>query len=123
MGFSRALTCFFLSSLAPSVRSACPCFSSTVIAIVHPCDNSTQLVKHNDANLFTGLSVNQTSAPVGVNPECGIERVGHDGSLSNIANVIACALSIFVVLFLLVVTGGRKAAVGESDSDSERASD
>ena len=49
---------------------------------------------------------------MGVNPECGIAVVGQDGSLANIANIIACSLSIFFVVYLIWATSLRKAAVG-----------
>ncbi|XP_006464084.1 hypothetical protein AGABI2DRAFT_209131 [Agaricus bisporus var. bisporus H97] len=52
------------------------------------------------------------SAPVGVNPRCGIPRAGHDGSISNIANIVACGVSILILLFLIYKSGRRKAAVG-----------
>lgn len=47
-----------------------------------------------------------------MNPECGIPFVGVDGSLANIANIIACGLSILFVIYLVIVTSRRKAAVG-----------
>jgi len=53
-----------------------------------------------------------TTAPVGVNPECGIPKVNTGGSLGNIANTIACGLSILFVVVLILSTGRRKAAVG-----------
>jgi len=62
--------------------------------------------------LLTGVSAHPTSAPVGVNPECGIPKAGSDGSLANIANIIACALSMVFIGFLIFRTGRRKAAVG-----------
>lgn len=74
-----------------------------------------QLIKTNHTDVFSGLSVDQTSAPVGVNPVCGIQRLGHDGSQSNIANIVCCALSIIVTLGLVFLTGRRKAAVGQFD--------
>ena len=64
-------------------------------------------------SILVGLSADQSSAPVGINPVCGIPLVGQDGSLANIANVIACALSMLVVALLILRTGRRKAAVGE----------
>ncbi|KAF9237718.1 chitin synthase III catalytic subunit [Melanogaster broomeanus] len=73
-----------------------------------------QVLDHDPA-LFTGASVNPTSAPVGVNPECGIPKVQTNGSLGNIANIIACVLSVFVVAALIVFTSRRKAAVGRSE--------
>ncbi|KAF9258313.1 hypothetical protein L218DRAFT_877422 [Marasmius fiardii PR-910] len=65
-----------------------------------------------EQSLLTGLSANSASAPVGVNPTCGILRVGNDGSLGNIANVVVCAVSMLVVLGLIYLVGRRKAAVG-----------
>ena len=56
---------------------------------------------------------------MGVNPECGIPRVGQTGplstskSLGNIADVIVCGLSILLMLALILWTSRRKAAVGE----------
>ncbi|OAX39071.1 hypothetical protein K503DRAFT_865701 [Rhizopogon vinicolor AM-OR11-026] len=64
-----------------------------------------------DESVLQGLSQNTTTAPVGVNPVCGIPKV-NDGSLGNIANILACGLSCFVVLSLIHFTGRRKAAVG-----------
>ena len=68
---------------------------------------------HNDPSVLTGLSANETTAPVGVNPQCGIPNVKANGSLGNIANIIACGISVFIVLSLIVLAGRRKAAVGE----------
>ncbi|KAF9226027.1 hypothetical protein BS17DRAFT_776515 [Gyrodon lividus] len=79
------------------------------------CNLFYRQVSTHDNTLFTGASVNSTSAPVGVNPECGIPKVQTNGSLGNIANIIACALSVFVVVALIVFTGRRKAAVGRSE--------
>ncbi|KIJ63008.1 hypothetical protein HYDPIDRAFT_176115 [Hydnomerulius pinastri MD-312] len=73
-----------------------------------------QVLDH-DSSLLQGVSQNAASAPVGVNPECGIPKVQTDGSLGNIANIIACGLSIFVVVALIVLTGRRKAAVGRAE--------
>ncbi|TEB24880.1 hypothetical protein FA13DRAFT_1756768 [Coprinellus micaceus] len=61
---------------------------------------------------LTGLSANQTSAPVGVNPRCGIPRVGQDGSISNVANIAVCGVSLVFTLFLVWRCNRRKAAVG-----------
>jgi hypothetical protein len=47
-----------------------------------------------------------------VDPQCGIPNVSADGSLANIANIIACGLSIFFVVYLIWITSVRKAAVG-----------
>ncbi|KAJ3716577.1 chitin synthase III catalytic subunit [Lentinula raphanica] len=66
----------------------------------------------NLSSILSGVSSDATSAPVGVNPECGIPRVGSDGSVGNIANIVVCALSMIVVVGLIILTERRKAAVG-----------
>ncbi|KAI0028091.1 chitin synthase III catalytic subunit [Vararia minispora EC-137] len=66
---------------------------------------------HNPSTLV-GVSANFSSAPVGINPECGTLRVGSNGSLGNIANTIVCGLSFFITLGLIWLTNRRKAAVG-----------
>ncbi|KAG2039325.1 chitin synthase III catalytic subunit [Suillus americanus] len=71
-----------------------------------------QLLTNDQSVLQGGLSQNAASAPVGVNPECGIPKVNTNGSLGNIANIVACGLSFFVVGALIYFTGRRKAAVG-----------
>lgn len=72
-------------------------------------------LQHHAPTILQGSSADPKVAPVGVNPECGILLVGADGSLANIANIIACGLSIILVLYLIFVTGRRKAAVGRSE--------
>ncbi|KAF8799889.1 hypothetical protein BYT27DRAFT_7119247 [Phlegmacium glaucopus] len=59
-----------------------------------------------------GLSIPTSSAPVGINPSCGIPLVGNDGSLANIANIAVCGVSVFVIGFLIFLCDRRKAAVG-----------
>ncbi|KAG1806974.1 chitin synthase III catalytic subunit [Suillus subaureus] len=76
------------------------------------CNLFYRQLKTTDSTVLAGLSANAASAPVGVNPECGIPKVNTDGSLGNIANIIACGLSFFVVGALIYFTGRRKAAVG-----------
>ncbi|KAJ7498050.1 chitin synthase III catalytic subunit [Mycena galericulata] len=44
--------------------------------------------------------------------QCTIRRMGHDGSLGNIANIVVCALSMVFVGALIFFTNRRKAAVG-----------
>ena len=56
-----------------------------------------------------------SSAPMGINPECGIPKLGNDGSLGNIANIVVCAVSILLVLGLIVMAHRRKAAVGRTE--------
>jgi len=70
-----------------------------------------QIEKHSPS-LLTGASADPKTAPVGINPECGIPKAGSNGSLANIANIIACGLSVFVVVSLIHLTSRRKAAVG-----------
>jgi len=69
-----------------------------------------QLAIHSPTTL-TGLSLPIESAPVGVNPVCGILRLNHGSQLGNIANIICCGISFFVVLFLLFKAHQRRAAV------------
>lgn len=59
------------------------------------------------------MSANPNTAPVGVNPTCGIPLAGADGSIANIANIIVCALSIVFTGFLIWGVSRRRAAVGE----------
>ncbi|PPR03972.1 hypothetical protein CVT24_008320 [Panaeolus cyanescens] len=61
---------------------------------------------------LTGVSASPASAPVGVNPVCGIPRLNHDGSIGNVANIAACGVSFFFVAFLIFMCDRRKAAVG-----------
>ncbi|KAH9486153.1 Chitin synthase export chaperone [Psilocybe cubensis] len=63
-------------------------------------------------DVLRGLSIPSESAPVGVDPTCGIPRVGHDNSVGNVANIAACGLSIFFTAFLIFACNRRKAAVG-----------
>ena len=90
----------FLSSLAP--------FLPRLLIRLYP-----QLMK-SDPAILTGLSADRASAPVGVNPECGIPLVNHDGSIANIANIVACGLSVPFVFLLIMGATRRKAAVGKS---------
>ncbi|KIP01202.1 hypothetical protein PHLGIDRAFT_97139 [Phlebiopsis gigantea 11061_1 CR5-6] len=76
------------------------------------CNLFYRQLQHHSPAVFHNVSADPTTAPVGVNPECGIALVGHDGSLANIANIIACSLSIVFVAFLVYVTSRRHAAVG-----------
>ncbi|EJF58167.1 hypothetical protein DICSQDRAFT_139652 [Dichomitus squalens LYAD-421 SS1] len=76
------------------------------------CNLFYRQLQHRDPTALTNLSSDATSAPVGINPECGIPRVGHDSSLANIANIVACGLSILITLLLVFWTNRRRAAVG-----------
>lgn len=57
---------------------------------------------------------------MGINPECGIPKAGEGGSLGNIANMIACGLSMIVIATLIFITTRRRAAVGVSLSIPSR---
>jgi hypothetical protein len=65
-----------------------------------------------DPNALTGVSKDTNTAPVGIVPRCGIPRTGAGGSLGNIANIVVCALSFWLVVGLLFRCNRRKAAVG-----------
>ncbi|KAF7973107.1 hypothetical protein HWV62_16218 [Athelia sp. TMB] len=111
-----------LSSLPPV-----PPFSSLVVPLgllrsaihwtyIHlPLNESRANILNNDNTLLTGASASPASAPVGVNPECGILLAGTDKSLGNIANIVACALSMIFVAALVIIAGRRKAAVGRTE--------
>lgn len=76
------------------------------------CNLFYRQLQHHNQSVLQGLSADPKTAPVGVNPECGIALVGTNGSLANIANIIACGLSIFFVVYLIYATSIRRAAVG-----------
>ncbi|KAJ3576672.1 hypothetical protein NP233_g267 [Leucocoprinus birnbaumii] len=63
---------------------------------------------------FLGLGSQRPSAPVGVNPECGIYKLHtvEGSSLSNIANNVLCGVGFIVTAFLLWGCQKRIAAVG-----------
>lgn len=65
-----------------------------------------------DPNALTGVSKDPNTAPVGIDPTCGIPRTGPGGSLGNIANIVVCALSFWLVVGLLFRCNRRKEAVG-----------
>ncbi|KAF5341563.1 hypothetical protein D9757_012902 [Collybiopsis confluens] len=75
-------------------------------------------------SILQGLSSDPNSAPVGVNPVCGIPKVGttidgpHQGSstsLGNIANIVVCAVSMLFIFALIWRAQRRKAAVGRAE--------
>jgi hypothetical protein len=74
-----------------------------------------QMQDRKETSVLAGLSRNANSAPVGINPHCGTLKLGSDGSLGNISNIIVCAISILVVLALIFMAHRRKAAVGRSE--------
>lgn len=85
-------------------------FSSS--ALLDECILRLQLQDQSPGTL-SGLSADPSSAPVGVNPECGIPQIHHGGSPGNAANIIACALSFLVSVYLMRWATRRRAAVGE----------
>ncbi|KII91413.1 hypothetical protein PLICRDRAFT_105350 [Plicaturopsis crispa FD-325 SS-3] len=76
------------------------------------CNLFYRQLENKSSGTLTGLSATAASAPVGVNPSCGILKAGQSGSLGNIANIIVCALSMVFVTGLIVLATRRKAAVG-----------
>ncbi|KAI0058581.1 hypothetical protein BV25DRAFT_1830036 [Artomyces pyxidatus] len=76
------------------------------------CNLFYRQLQHHSPLTLLGASANASAAPVGVNPECGTLRVGSGGSLGNIANIVACGLSIVFVAGLVWLCNRRKAAVG-----------
>ncbi|EIW74498.1 hypothetical protein CONPUDRAFT_85925 [Coniophora puteana RWD-64-598 SS2] len=76
------------------------------------CNLFYRQIKDNSDTVFNSVSSNSASAPIGVNPECGILRAGQDGSIGNVANIVVCAVSILFMVGLILLTGRRKAAVG-----------
>ncbi|KAB5588357.1 Chitin synthase export chaperone [Ceratobasidium theobromae] len=73
-------------------------------------------------NVLASYNFNRDVSGVGVNPQCAIPQAtagagagqngGGGSGLGNIANVIACGLSIVFVIFLIAKCSRRKAAVG-----------
>ncbi|PAV24094.1 chitin synthase export chaperone [Pyrrhoderma noxium] len=72
-----------------------------------------QFLDTGDNSTLSGLSSDRSSAPIGINPECGIPLVGHTNSLTtssslgNIADIIRKAavgrseFRVFLILYLL----------------------
>ncbi|KAF5341052.1 hypothetical protein D9611_006152 [Ephemerocybe angulata] len=54
------------------------------------CNLFYRQLQRNASDILTGPSATPASAPVGINPKCGIPRLNHDGSISNVANIAAC---------------------------------
>ncbi|KAJ7066808.1 chitin synthase III catalytic subunit [Mycena belliarum] len=76
------------------------------------CNLFYRQIQSKQSSVFTNASLPAVSAGMGVNPQCTIPRMGHDGSLGNIANIVVCALSMVFAGVLIWVTNKRKAAVG-----------
>jgi len=68
-------------------------------------------LQHQAPAAILGASFNAATAPVGINPKCGIPHTGN-GSTGNIANILACAFSTLLTLWLIYRCNNRKAAVG-----------
>jgi hypothetical protein len=99
-----------------------PSSSGALLSIAHiswPWQLSTDF-----PNILQSYNFNPDVSGVGVNPQCAIPQAtsgagagqngGGGSGLGNIANVIACGLSIIFVIFLVAMCSRRKAAVGES---------
>ncbi|KAH9159637.1 chitin synthase III catalytic subunit [Lactarius sanguifluus] len=80
-------------------REVCSTFCSNIVNVAPPA-------------ALLGASFDTKSAPVGINPKCGIPRTGSENSIGNVANIIACAFSIVVTLWLIYRCTTAKAAVG-----------
>ncbi|CAK5267517.1 unnamed protein product [Mycena citricolor] len=76
------------------------------------CNLFYRQILHEDPTVLTNASLPVSSAGLGVNPTCAIPRMGHAGSLGNIANIVVCALSMILTAVLIWETSRRKAAVG-----------
>ncbi|EPS93918.1 hypothetical protein FOMPIDRAFT_1026370 [Fomitopsis schrenkii] len=76
------------------------------------CNLFYRQINQHDPALLQNSSADPATAPVGVNPQCGILRVGADGSIGNVANIVVCAVSIIFTLLLVFWTSRRRAAVG-----------
>ncbi|KAF8653246.1 hypothetical protein AX16_004074 [Volvariella volvacea WC 439] len=61
-------------------------------------------------SLLLGVSADPDSAPVGINPECGIPRAGHNNSPSNVVNNVFCFLCTVWVGVLMYKAVRRKIA-------------
>ncbi|TFK66163.1 hypothetical protein BDN72DRAFT_823786 [Pluteus cervinus] len=79
------------------------------------CNLFYRQLQHTASDLLTGVSADSSTAPVGVNPHCGIPRAGHEKSLGNIVNLLVCFFSIVFVVVLVHRTNRRKNAVGRSE--------
>jgi len=77
-----------------------------------------QLLRTSNTTFLHNASQSPTTAPVGINPSCGIPPIFAPSPpapapvLGNIANILASALCFFLVLALIYLTHRRKAAVG-----------
>jgi len=72
-------------------------------------------LQHHNSDLLKGLSADASSAPVGVNPECGTAKMHTNGSIGNVAIIAACGVSMLVVIALIILATRRRAAVGRAE--------
>ncbi|KAL7413998.1 chitin synthase III catalytic subunit [Mrakia frigida] len=85
------------------------------------CNVFVRQLLHSDSSegealvLSTPYSQTLRTASIGVAPLCGVGRIGVDGNLGGIANLIVISVSIPVVLGLLWMIWRRNAAVGRSE--------
>ena len=75
-----------------------------------------QLQRTGNQDLLSGASASPSTSGVGINPTCFIHPTfsseGPSPHLGNIAQILACAVSFFITLFLAWLSHRRKAAVG-----------
>ncbi|KAG8743473.1 hypothetical protein FRC10_011945 [Ceratobasidium sp. 414] len=86
------------------------------------CNLFTRQLSTDFPEVLASFGFSQDVSGVGVNPQCAIPQAtagagaglngGGGSGLGNIANVIACGLSIFFTIFLIAKCSRRKAAVG-----------
>ncbi|KAG9102713.1 hypothetical protein FRC07_010171 [Ceratobasidium sp. 392] len=86
------------------------------------CNLFTRQLSTDFPDVLQSYNFNQDVSGVGVNPQCAIPQAtagagagqngGGGSGLGNIANVIACGLSIIFTIFLIARCSRRKAAVG-----------
>ncbi|KAF8593974.1 hypothetical protein BDV93DRAFT_189497 [Ceratobasidium sp. AG-I] len=86
------------------------------------CNLFTRQLSTDFPDVLQSFNFNQDVSGVGVNPQCAIPQAtagagagqngGGGSGLGNIANVIACGLSIILTIFLIARCSRRKAAVG-----------
>lgn len=86
------------------------------------CNLFTRQLFTDNREILTQYGFDQDVSGVGVNPQCAIPQAtagagagqngGGGSGLGNIANVIACGVSIIFIIFLVARCSRRKAAVG-----------
>ncbi|KZP12262.1 hypothetical protein FIBSPDRAFT_898358 [Athelia psychrophila] len=116
---ARHDSCLRVSGQLKTSVASNPFLNMSLPLLVPPLGRTTQSFSLNNPQKPTDpphmRSASTSFAPVGVNPECGTLLAGSDHSLGNIANTIACALSMLFCTGLVALAGRRKAAVGRTE--------